>query len=68
MSRQLRKPRTRPIRTRDQVTVDGGTAVYTVQAVSRAGTDAYLTEGPTTSIGTWVALDQLALVEQEAAR
>lgn len=68
MSRQQRQPRTRPIRPRDQVTVDGGTTVYTVQAISQVGSDAYLTDGPNTSIGTWVALDQLALAAEEVAR
>lgn len=55
-----------PIRPRDRVTVDNGSTAYTVQAVSRAGHDAYITDGANTSIGTWVALGQLERVDDQA--
>jgi hypothetical protein len=46
----------------DHVTVDGGTRIYTVQAVSRAGQDVYVTDSDNTSIGTWVDMRQVTRV------
>lgn len=51
-----------------RVRIDNGDTVYTVQAVSRAGKDAYVTQGDNTSIGTWVAISSLTPVDGEATR
>ena len=62
-NRPNRKP-TPAIQPKDHVTLDGATAEYTVQAVSRAGRDVYVTGGDNTSIGTWVSIDSVALVAE----
>lgn len=62
------EPNDMTIRPKDRVTVDGGITVYTVQAVSRAGHDVYVTEGDDAGIGTWVDLGSVTKVAGAVAR
>lgn len=55
------------IRPKDRVRLDDGDTEYTVQAVSRAGQDVYVTEGNDASIGTWVAISSVTEVVLRAA-
>lgn len=55
------------IRPKDRVHVDHGATVYTVQAISRVGPAAYVTDGEDTSIGTWVELGSLTLCDRTDA-
>lgn len=50
------------IQPKDRVRVDHGPKEYTVQAVSRAGQDVYVTDEPVTSVGTWVAISSVTHV------
>jgi hypothetical protein len=49
----------------DKVTVDGGPTIYTVLAVHSYGKDVLVSQGPSHS-GTWVAIEQVALVRKSA--
>jgi hypothetical protein len=53
------------IQPKDRVRIDHGDTKYTVQAVSRAGQDVYVTDGLTTSIGTWVAIGSVTHVNDQ---
>jgi hypothetical protein len=53
------------IQPKDRVRIDHGVTEYTVQAVSRAGQDVYVTDGPATSIGTWVAIASVTHVNDQ---
>lgn len=47
---------TAAVQAKDLVRIDHGTTEYTVQAVSRAGQDVYVTDGENTSVGSWVGI------------